>query len=173
MATAHYTQPATEMSFKRGDAKITVTLLVSNTQDKTHVSCLVDGVQATTTQPTARRALIAACKAADVASKGDTVTLRLALHEATVRGTREAAKKQRIESQQRMAANRKPRSKAAPVDRATVPQPEARATAPKPCPKNYTIRELKALAKAHKLPKYGYLRKAELMAALVAHGVTL
>ena len=183
MATAHYTQPTTEVSFKRDDATITVTLLVSNTQDKTHVSCLVDGVQATTTQPTSRRALIAACKAADIASKGDTATLRLALHETTVRGTREAAKQQRIESQQRMAANRstaaegkgyKPRSKAAPVDKATVPQPEARATAPKPPAKiSYTIRELKALAKAHKLPKYGYLRKAELMVALAAHGVTL
>ena len=174
MATAHYTQPTPEMSFKRGDAKITVTLLVSNTQDKTHVSCLVDGVQATTTQPTARRALIAACKAADIASTGDTATLRLALHETTVRGTREAAKLQRIESQQRMATNRstasegkgyKPRSKAAPVDKATAPKPPAKIS--------YTIRELKALAKAHKLPKYGYLRKAELMIALAAHGVTL
>ena len=173
MATAHYTQPTTEMSFKRGDAKITVTLLVSNTQDKTHISCLVDGVQATTTQPTSRRALIAACKAADIASKGDTATLRLALHETTVRGTRASAKQQRIEAQQRMAANRstaaegkghKPRSKAAPVG----------ATAPKPCPKiSYTIRALKALAKAHKLPKYSYLRKAELMVALSNHGVTL
>ena len=171
MATAHFTQSTPERSFKRGDAKITVTLLVSNTQDKTNVSCLVDGVQATTTQPTSRRALIAACKAAGIASTGDTVTLRLALHETTVRGTRAAAKQQRIESQQRMAANR---------STATVPQPEA--AAPKPCPKNYstaaggkgyTIRELKALAKAHKLPKYGYLRKAELMVALAAHGVTL
>jgi len=91
--------------------------------------------------------------------------LRLALHEATVRGTRATAKQQRIESQQRMAANRKPRHKAAPVDKATAPKPPAKIS--------YTIRELKALAKAHKLPKYGYLRKAELMVALIAHGVTL
>ena len=174
MATAHYTQSTPEMSFKRGDAKLTVTLLVSNTQDKTHVSCLVDGVQATTTQPTSRRALIAACKVAGIASKGDTATLRLALHEATVRGTRATAKQQRTESQQRMAANRstaaggkgyKPRSKAAPVDKATAPKPPAKIS--------YTIRELKALAKAHKLPKYSYLRKAELMVALSNHGVTL
>ena len=174
MATAHFTQSTTEMSFKRDDAKITVTLLVSNTQDKTHVSCLVDGVQATTTQPTSRRALIAACKAADIASKGDTATLRLALHEATVRGTRATAKQQRTESQQRMAANRKPRSKAAPVDKATAPKPPAKISYSTAAGgKGYTIRELKALAKAHKLPKYGYLRKAELMVALVAHGVTL
>jgi len=169
MATAHFTQSTPERSFKRGDAKLTVTLLVSNTQDKTHVSCLVDGVQATTTQPTARRALSAACKAAGIAATGDTVTLRLALHEATVRATRATAKQQRIESQQRMAANR---SRVAVG--ATVPQPVARPTAPKPSAKiSYTIRELKALAKAHKLPKYGYLRKAELMVALAAHGVAL
>ena len=166
MATAHYTQPTPDVSFKRGDAKITVTLLVSNTQDKTHISCLVDGVQATTTQPTSRRALIAACKAADIASRSDTDTLRLALHEATVRGTRATAKQQRTESQQRMAANRKPRSKAAPVDMVTAPKPPAKIS--------YTIRELKALAKAHKLPKYSYLRKAELMVALSnLYGVTL